>query len=289
MSQPTLTVCLANFNHGRFLPQCFAGLLGQTFTDFEIVITDDGSTDGSQDIIKEYASRDARIRPEFFPQNRGIAAATANLFSRVRGRYLYSGAADDFVINKQFFARAVGALEADPRPAGFYGIMGVYLAEKEKLVNSCGTAETVGYNTPRQCAEGFLQCRSVVTSPSCIWRSHLLLKYWAPDNDDLFRRLGPQIDFYVCHALAFTYGMTYEKTPFACQRIFEARTNYSANLHLWDTASRYAELEKGLRAIGMTYPEMEADWMRWRAFWMTDVIQKSGALAPAPLSRAVAA
>lgn len=276
MTAPRLSVLIANFNHGHFLPKCFAGLLAQTFTDFEIVITDDGSTDGSQDIIREYARQDPRFRPHYFPANRGLAAACANLFERATGKYLYSGAADDFVINKDFFRLAVTALENDPRPAGFYGITGIYLAEKEQLVSSCGTAEVEGYNTPLQCAEGFLKCRSVVTSPSCIWRRDLIMKYWAENNDDLFRRLGPQVDFYVCHALAFTCGMHYQKNPFACQRIFEARTNYSANLHLWETASRYAELEKGLRAIGVTYPGIEADWLRWRAFWMTDTIQKSG-------------
>jgi glycosyltransferase involved in cell wall biosynthesis len=276
MSSPVLSVLIANYNHGHFIRKCFAGLLAQTFTDFEIVITDDGSTDGSQDIIGEYARQDPRFRPEYFPTNRGLKAACKNEFERCSGKYIYSGAADDFVINKNFFKNAVAVLESDPRPAGFYGITGIYLAEKEKLINSCGTAEVEGYNTPQQCTQGFLKCRSVVTSPSCIWRTDLLLKYWAQDNDRLFDLMGPQVDFYVSHALAFKYGMFYEKSPFACQRVFEAKTNYSANMHLWETASRYAELEKGLRAVGTTYEGIEADWLRWRAFWMMDTIQKSG-------------
>ena len=279
MPSPRLSVVMANYNHGRYLPKCFAGLQAQTFTDFEIVITDDGSTDGSAAIIRDYAAQDPRFRPHYFPANRGIAAASADIFGRATGTYLYSGAADDFVINRDFFQKAVTALDQDPRPAGFYGITGIYLAEKEKLVDSCGTAEVPGYNTPRQCAEGFLKCRSVVTSPSCIWRTELFMKYWAQNNDELFRRLGPQVDFYLCHALAGVYGMCYEKTPFACQRIFEAKTNYSANLHLWETASRYAELEKGLREVGVNYPGIETDWLRWRAFWMMDTIRKSGVAA----------
>ena len=278
MTAPLLSVLIPNYNHARYLPKCFAGLLGQTFTNFEIIITDDGSTDGSQEIIQEYARRDPRFRPHYFPKNRGIAAAFANLFERTSGKYLYSGAADDFVISKDFFQHAVLALENDPRPAGFYGITGIYLAEKEKLVSSCGTAEVEGYNTPLQCTEGFLKCRSVVTSPSCIWRSDLFLKYWARDNEELFRRFGSLIDFYVCHALAFTYGMFYEKAPFACQRIFEAKTNYSAINDLWKTANGYAELEKQLRPLCVPYTDSERDWLRWRAFWMLDSINKSGHL-----------
>jgi glycosyltransferase involved in cell wall biosynthesis len=275
---PRLCVLIANYNHGRFLRQCFAGLLAQTFRDFAVVITDDGSTDGSQTIIEEFAAKDPRFRPLYFPKNRGLKAVCKNLFERSSGTYVYSGAADDFVIGKDFFLDAVRALDADPRPAGFYGITGIYHAENEKLVGSCGTAEVEGYNTPLQCAQGFVKCRSVVTSPSSIWRRELFEKYWAQDNDQLFDLLGPQVDFYVCHALAFTFGMHYQRIPYACQRIFEARTNYSANLHLWETASRYSELEKGLRRVGLTYEGMEADWLRWRAYWMKDTIQKSGVL-----------
>jgi len=295
MSAPKVSVVLCNYNHGRYLAKCFAGLQGQTFTDFEIVITDDGSTDGSQDIIKAYAARDARFRPNFFPKNRGIAAAAGDTFARAMGKYIYSGAADDFVISKGFFQHAVIALEADPRPAGFYGITGIYLDEMAKLVSSCGTAEVPGYNTPLQCTEGFLKCRSVVTSPSCIWRRDLFMSCWGNNNTELFALLGPQVDFYVCHALAFTHGMHYEKAPFACQRIFEARTNYSANLDLWQTASRYAEMEKRLRPLCATYAEIEQDWLRWRAYWMMDVIRKSGVpnppapAAPRPVAANVAA
>ncbi|MGH7944186.1 MAG: glycosyltransferase family 2 protein [Opitutaceae bacterium] len=276
MNLPVVSVLIANYNHGHYLRKCFAGLLAQTYANFEIVITDDGSTDGSQEIIREYADGDPRFKPHFFPSNRGLKAGMQNLIDRAAGKYLYCGAADDFVINKDFFGNAVAALENDPRPAGFYGITGIYLAEKEKLVESCGTAGVEGYNTPRQCAEGFIKCRSVVTSPSCIWRRDLYITHGGADMDGLFPKLGPQIDFYLCHALAFKHGMYYQKAPFACQRIFEAKTNFSANLHLWETASRYAELEKGLRAVGLTYPGMEEDWVRWRAFWMLDVIRKSG-------------
>ena len=281
MSAPAISVLCFNYNHGRYLRKCFAGLLAQTFTDFEIVVTDDGSTDDSVAIIREYAARDPRFKVNLFPQNRGVIAAYSDVTLRATGRYTYGAGADDFVISKDFFKNAVTALDRDPRPAGFYGITGMYLAEKERLVESCGTAEVEGYNTPLQCARGFLQCRGIVTSPSCIWRRELFLKHGGLQMESLYARLGPQLDFYQNHAMAFTYGMYYEKAPFACQRVYEAKTNLSSNLHLWQTAGRFAEMEKELRTIGVNYPGMETDWSRWRAFWMMDTIRKSGVLAPA--------
>jgi glycosyltransferase involved in cell wall biosynthesis len=269
-------VLLPNYNHSRYLRQCLAGLLNQTYEDIEIVLTDDGSTDGSQDIIREYAAADPRLKVNMFPSNLGIKRAFEDICERGAGKYIFATACDDFVVNKDFFGSAIRALEEDPRPAGFYGITGIYLAEKEKLVNACGTAEVEGYNTPLQCCQGFLKCRSVVTSPSCIWRRDLFNRHGAANMGELITHLGPQMDFYLNHALAFTHGMHYQKTAFACQRIYEAKTNYSANLNLWDMARRFAELERRLRACAVTYPEIEADWLRWRAYWMMDTIRKSG-------------
>lgn len=278
MAAPTLSVYICNYNHGHYLPQCLAGICRQTFTDFEVVITDDGSTDGSQQIIADMAAKDPRFKPRYFEQNQGLMSATIDVCGRATGTYLFGEGSDDFIIDQNFFLHAVTALERDPRPAGFYGITGIYLAEKEKLTASCGTAEVEGYNTPLQCYQGFLKCRSVVTSASCIWRRDLFMKHGGATQDKLFPRFGPQIDFFMSHELAAIYGMYYTKTPFACQRIYAAKTNYSANMHLWETAGRFAELEKGLRALGVTYDGMEADWQRWRAFWMMDTIRKSGML-----------
>ena len=279
MSEPLVSVMLCNYNHGRYLRQCLAGLLGQTHQNIQIALTDDGSTDGSQDLIRELAKTDPRIEPNFFPQNRGVKAAFADSVSRARGKYLYCGASDDFVINKDFFRRAVSVLEADPRPAGYYGIVGIYVAETEKLDGAMGTAETVGYNTPRQCCEGFLKYRSVVTGPSCLVHRDRYMENGGAETDDLVEHMGPQADYYLFHALAWRYGMYFEKVPVSCQRIYQARTNYSANLDLWALSARLCEMEKRLRKIGIEYPDMERDWLRWRAANVMDSIRKSGILS----------
>jgi glycosyltransferase involved in cell wall biosynthesis len=278
MSTPKISILTPNYNHGRYLRQNFAGVFGQTFTDFEFLITDDGSKDESREIIAEIAERDRRVKPNLFPENRGVKAAMQDLIERATGTYIFWAASDDFVISKEFFARAVAALDATPEAAGFYGITGIYGAEKQQLLSSCGTAETAGYNTPVQCAEGFLKCRSVVTSPSCIWRRDRFLEVGGGDLTALFPSLGSQVDFYLNHHLAFKYGMYYDRTPFACQRVYEARTNYSAIIDLWKVAAGFAEVERRLRPICPDYPTREQDWLRWRAYWLLDSIKKSGTL-----------
>jgi len=72
---PKVSVVMPVYNSEAFLGEAIESILSQTFTDFEFVIVDDGSTDRSSHIITDYASKDPRIRVHEMPQNSGIVAA----------------------------------------------------------------------------------------------------------------------------------------------------------------------------------------------------------------------
>lgn len=71
MSAPAVTVATCVFNGERYLGATIESVLGQTFSDFEYLLLDDGSTDGTQDLIQSYAAKDSRIRVTT-RENRGI-------------------------------------------------------------------------------------------------------------------------------------------------------------------------------------------------------------------------
>jgi glycosyltransferase involved in cell wall biosynthesis len=76
---PIITVFVTAYNLRDFIANCLNDLLAQTFTDFEIVVADDCSTDNTGEIINKYASRHpAYIRAEFLPENMGSSAAVRN-------------------------------------------------------------------------------------------------------------------------------------------------------------------------------------------------------------------
>src|SRR5690242_13289038 len=61
-SRPTISVMMPVHNAGRYVAEAVESILGQTFTDFELLLIDDGSTDNSAAILARYAERDRRIR-----------------------------------------------------------------------------------------------------------------------------------------------------------------------------------------------------------------------------------
>ena len=85
--QVCISVILAAYNARAFICKAIEGILAQTFCDFELLIVDDGSTDGTDEICDEYASRDPRIRV-FHEQHKGVAYTRQLALSHAQGEYL---------------------------------------------------------------------------------------------------------------------------------------------------------------------------------------------------------
>ncbi|HSW36729.1 MAG TPA: glycosyltransferase [Candidatus Limnocylindrales bacterium] len=89
------------FNADRFVGQAIESILRQTFGDFEFIIIDDGSTDGSLQIIQRYASSDNRIKI-ISRENRGSAASSNEAVGLARGQWIARIDADDIAAPTRF-------------------------------------------------------------------------------------------------------------------------------------------------------------------------------------------
>jgi glycosyltransferase involved in cell wall biosynthesis len=102
---PDVSVIVPNYNHARFLRQRLDSILAQTVSDFELILLDDGSTDESREILREYAATAARkqaqrrvdIRVEFNETNSGSTFKQWNKGVRLaRGKYVWIAESDDY-------------------------------------------------------------------------------------------------------------------------------------------------------------------------------------------------
>ncbi len=117
------------YNGEKFIAEAIESILQQTFSDFEFIIVDDGSTDGTAAIIQEYAERDPRIRFLQHPENQGEAAARNTGMAHATGKYI-TGMDSDDVSLPQRLEKQVAFLEAQPD----IGAVGVsHLVCKEDL------------------------------------------------------------------------------------------------------------------------------------------------------------
>ena len=94
--QPLLSVVIPVYNVEKYLQECIDSVLGQTYTDYEIILVDDGSTDSSGRICDDYLTADTRIQV-IHQENGGLSAARNTGLRAARGKFVYFLDSDDYI------------------------------------------------------------------------------------------------------------------------------------------------------------------------------------------------
>lgn len=112
MSAPLVSLAIPVYNGSNFVATAIESLLAQTFRDFELILSDNASTDDTWNICQDFARRDPRIRLHRFDANVGATRNFNHAFTLARGRY-FKWAAHDDALEPTFLEECVKALEAD--------------------------------------------------------------------------------------------------------------------------------------------------------------------------------
>ena len=141
---PKLSVGLPVYNGENFLALAIEGLLSQTYTDFELIISDNASTDRTREICEEYAKKDQRIRFVRSETNLGAAPNHNRTFELSRGEY-FKWAAHDDESDPNLLSRCMEWIERAPDSV-------VLVYTEAELIDSEG--QTTGhYQTSVACAD----------------------------------------------------------------------------------------------------------------------------------------
>jgi glycosyltransferase involved in cell wall biosynthesis len=110
---------MSSYNHERFVGQTIESVLSQSFSDFEFVIVDDGSSDGTAEVIRSYT--DSRINFQALAENVGACQATNYCISRTSGDYIALINSDDTFLPGKL-ARQVEELDNDIALGALFGL-----------------------------------------------------------------------------------------------------------------------------------------------------------------------
>jgi hypothetical protein len=113
MSFPLLSIGMPVYNADRFLVKSLTSILGQTFTDFELIISDNASSDQTEEICRDYASRDKRIRYFRNAENMGAGWNFRRVYALATGEFYKQAAHDDFC-EPTFVEICIDALRRNP-------------------------------------------------------------------------------------------------------------------------------------------------------------------------------
>jgi glycosyltransferase involved in cell wall biosynthesis len=131
---PSLSIGLPVFNGEDYLEEAVESILAQTYKDFELVISDNASTDRTEEICRSFVERDGRVKYFRNPQNIGATQNWYRVFDLSCGKYFASAAHDD-VYDPQFMEKCISVLEQDPSIVVCYSRTSIIDQEGKRLVD----------------------------------------------------------------------------------------------------------------------------------------------------------
>lgn len=113
-----VSVVIPTHNRAHLLPRALESVLGQTFTDLEVLVVDDGSTDRTSEVMATYT--DPRVRYLVQPENRGVSAARNRGFREARGQFIALLDSDDEWMPEKLEAQVALLRDADDKIGAVY-------------------------------------------------------------------------------------------------------------------------------------------------------------------------
>lgn len=131
LMQPMVSIIVPIYNAEQYLRRCVDSILNQEYTDFELLLVNDGSTDASGDICEEYGDRDPRVIV-IQKENTGVSDSRNRALDRARGKYLQFLDSDDWITPDatRLFVRAAEEYGCDMVISDFYRVVGERLSTK---------------------------------------------------------------------------------------------------------------------------------------------------------------
>jgi glycosyltransferase involved in cell wall biosynthesis len=255
-SAAVLSVVIPHFNHGSIIPRAIASVLGNNFPGIEIIVVDDGSTDGSKAVLDAIELTRPEVRIVYTRENRGAPAALNTGLGEARGRYITFLGADDFVL-PELYRTIISALGSN--------VSAAFACTRIATVDVTGRVTGIRpfaapvwrekFLSPKEVAKHIRSTDNWICNTTAVYRADMLRNAGGFDVS-----LGAFCDGFVTRELAFTHGFVFLPGVFGVWQV--AAESLSARSILdREEAERLIDLGRtGLAAspvgrIASDYPE----------------------------------
>jgi glycosyltransferase involved in cell wall biosynthesis len=286
---PRVSIIVPSYNAGPYLKFLCESIQSQTFQEFEVLIANDGSSDGTKEVLAAFRN-DARFQILEWEQNRGVSAATLVLLSRIRGEYWCNPGADD-ILHPQFLEQRLALMTANPQAVLAHGPPEIIGSSGQLLANTGPYLDLPPVITGTRALSVLLQ-HNAVNTPSVFVRSgltRLVLPFF-----DCTWRFAQDWYLWILHA-ATGFDLLWDPCPLHQYRLHEHSLTTRRDMD----PVRRAEIRLvplcALSAATQFSAQATHLWLLWRhalyALWLRRALNlaRSSTLMPAWLERAAIA
>ncbi len=182
---PKVSVILSSYNHADYVAEAIESVLGQTFRDFELLVYDDGSTDGSADVIRSF--RDERMTAFLYEENRGPLEASREAAAAARGEYIAVHHSDD-AWEPDKLEKQVRFLDEHPEYAACFTLVKYMDENSEEYVPPEGSFYRTVFQQPNRTQAEWL--RHFFFHGNCLCHPSLLIRREMYEAHGLLRTEG---------------------------------------------------------------------------------------------------
>jgi glycosyltransferase involved in cell wall biosynthesis len=214
-NNPMLSIIMTNFNYSKWIGQAIHSVLSQTYSPTEMIIVDDGSTDNSVEIIKEYQKKHKNLKLLQNEKNMGVMYSLKRCLNEISGEYVYPISSDDYVL-PDFFEKTMGLLIKYPGAGLCFSDLEVFdNGSNRKMIISHHLASKALYYSPKDLV------RILKKEPfTCILGPTVIFKHTALiEAGGYIPELKWSSDAFAYHVIGFRYGACYMPEALSAQRI----------------------------------------------------------------------
>lgn len=271
---PMVSVIIAVYNVEAYLRQCLDSVIGQTLRHIEIICVDDGSTDSSLQILKEYQLKDSRIRI-IRQAHAGAGAARNKGLQAARGEYLSILDSDDFfepdMLKKAYYAAKVEDADIVVFKSDFYD-------EQEHRFTPCDYSVREDM-LPKINPFGAMDIPDRIFNIGCGWAwDKLFRRDFVEENRARFQEIRTSNDMFFVFYLYSKAGSIYVMNGLFAHRRINAYNTLSVTRELsWDDFYHALMALKEQLAADGTYDIFRHSFVNWAlnfSLWHIDTLDK---------------
>jgi len=222
LSAPMVSVRIPSYNHEKYITACIESVLNQTFTNFEIVIIDDCSTDNSVEVIRSF--QDPRIKLEVLSRNSGMNVAVERCMQLSSGKYIANLSSDDLWVPTKL-EQQVAFLEQHPEFDAVFTQVQI-VGEYGNALDTRHFANPFDYEnrSPEEWLRRFFYFGNCLCNPSVMIQREIYEKFGYQD-----KRLVSLSDFDLWVKLSFGHRFWILDQQLTMFRVRDNSMNLSAN------------------------------------------------------------
>ncbi len=244
-----VSVCVPSYNYAHFLGGCLSSVLAQSGGDFELIVVDDCSTDGSEEVIRSFD--DSRLRYLQNETHLGHIRTWNSLLSLARGEYVCFLCADDLFLPRKLEVQA--ALLDDNPPVGLVHSDGHSIDAAGELISpfrSRFPPDLEAYLALDHVRRGRQEFRRLAAGYNYVHLSNAMFRRASLDEVGAFDQAFPYAaDWDLWLRLLLKYDVAYVAEPLSCIR--------------WHDDNLTAKMKQSGQAYVDWYGVIEAAWARW--------------------------